>query len=412
MKNNYEYYKAFNRKKLRYILYKFFPHVLKNKYILIGGTNGKGTTSYLLQQLLISKYHQVGLFTSPHLCFLDERIKINNQPINLKQIDQIITKYVDIFIKYNLSFYEIILFLALEYFTIKKTKMIVLEIGIGGAFDACNIVNPLMSLITNVALDHTNLLGNTLKEIAHTKSFIGRRKKPLIVGKWIPKPAYKEIKKMAKKRNYNLIVLSSKNIKKIKTTFFRKYNHLASHFLENYTLAIEAALLLGIKENQIKKTLIQGINMPWGRQNRFILNDKNFILDGAHNMNSINSLVKSLPKKENFICFFASKTDKDYYKELVVIAKDKRIKKVYLSTFMGNFVKWGEKGLFDKCETINEQWKEKLDFLINKQNNENILCCGSLYFVGEVYKHLKLAEQTKFPFVYKEPFKPTIFLKS
>ena len=411
MKNNYQYYKAFNRKKLRYILYKFFPHVLKNKYILVGGTNGKGTTSYLLQQLLISKYHQVGLVTSPHLCCLNERIRINEKPISLNQIEQITTKYVDIFVKYNLSFYEIILFVALEYFTIKKTKMIVLEIGIGGAYDACNIVNPLVSLITNVALDHTNLLGNTLKEIAHTKSFIGRKNKPLIIGKWITKPAYKEIKKMAKKRKYNLISLSSKNVKKVKTNFFKDYKNLATHFIENYTLAIEAACLLGIKEKEIKRTLIKGINMPWGRQNRFILNDNNFILDGAHNLNSINSLFKSLPKKKSFICFFASKTDKDYYKELRLIAKDKRIKKIYLSTLMGEFVKWGEKGLLDKCETINEQWKVKLDSLINKKNKEDILCCGSLYFIGEIYKHLKIAEQTKLPFVYKEHVRPTIFLK-
>ena len=138
----------------------------KLKYIHIAGTNGKGSTAKILADILVKSGYKTGLYTSPHLIKINERIQINSSFIGDKELTILDKKYGALSKKYKLTYFEYITALAFIYFVKNKTDIVVLETGLGGRFDATNIVTPLVSLITSINLDHTEVLGKTLKEIA------------------------------------------------------------------------------------------------------------------------------------------------------------------------------------------------------------------------------------------------------
>ena len=140
------------------------------KYIHIAGTNGKGSTAKTISEILISSRYKTGLYTSPHLIKINERIQINSLPITDKQLKSLDKKYSGISKKYKLTYFEYITALAFIYFVRNKVDVAVLETGLGGRLDATNIVTPLVSVITSIDFDHTEILGNTLKKIAFEKA--------------------------------------------------------------------------------------------------------------------------------------------------------------------------------------------------------------------------------------------------
>ena len=396
-----KFYRQKNRKKLLFIYKNYFTHLHKIKYILIGGTNGKGSTSNILQQILITKSFKVGIFTSPHLCFVNERIRINHLSISSEMIGKIVKKYKDIFIKYTLSYYEILFFVALEFFWLKKVDYAILEMGIGGEFDACNIVNPILSIITNVAFDHKNILGKTIREIALTKAHIARKNKKLIIGYWNNIEAMLAIKKIAARKKAILLEISKLKMLIYLHLFLLKYKQLPVHYFRNASLAIQAALCLKVTKKTIKKSFKKYIQLPWGRNNHFICNNVRIHVDGAHNVNAFQSLIKSLNKKHQFIIFFASKPDKDYQQSLKLLESLPNVKMIYLAAF-DNSIKWENNHKYNhKYQILNFQWKEILKKLILEKTKYTILICGSLYFVGEIYHYFQIGERTKNPFFFK-----------
>ncbi len=152
------------------------------KCIHVAGTNGKGSTSHLLSSVLQEAGYKVGLYTSPHLKDYRERIKINGAPIAEEYVCEFITQNKAFFEATDMSFFEMSVGLAFDYFVREQTDVNIIEVGMGGRLDATNIITPMVSVITNIGLDHTQFLGNTLEVIAFEKAGIIKPNVPVVIG--------------------------------------------------------------------------------------------------------------------------------------------------------------------------------------------------------------------------------------
>ena len=152
------------------------------KFIHVGGTNGKGSTCSYISSILQESNYKVGTFTSPHYYDYRERIKINNHKIEKSYITSFIKDNKTIIEELGLSFFELSFGLSLSYFKQNKVDYAIIEVGLGGRLDATNIINPLVSVVTNISYDHTEILGDTLEKIAVEKAGIIKEKSQLIVG--------------------------------------------------------------------------------------------------------------------------------------------------------------------------------------------------------------------------------------
>lgn len=158
------------------------PHK-KFKSIHIAGTNGKGSTSHMLASILQEAGYKVGLYTSPHLKDFRERIKINGEMIGEAEVVNFVSKNKRDFEKIDLSFFEFTVALAFDYFAYQKVDIAIIETGLGGRLDSTNIIQPELSIITNIGIDHANLLGNTIEEIAEEKGGIIKENINVIIGR-------------------------------------------------------------------------------------------------------------------------------------------------------------------------------------------------------------------------------------
>lgn len=152
--------------------------------IHVAGTNGKGSTSHMLSSVLQEAGYKVGLYTSPHLKDFRERIKINGKEISEEFVIEFIAKHKAFFEANDMSFFEMSVGLAFDYFAAEKVDIAIIEVGLGGRLDATNIITPLVSVITNIGLDHTQFLGNTLEAIAGEKAGIIKPNVPVVIGEY------------------------------------------------------------------------------------------------------------------------------------------------------------------------------------------------------------------------------------
>ncbi len=157
------------------------PH---NKYrtIHVGGTNGKGSVCHMLAAVLQKAGYKVGLHTSPHLIDYRERIRVNGRLINKKAVIDFTTEHIDYFSKLKPSFFEMSVFMAFNYFAQEKVDVGIIEVGLGGRLDSTNIIQPVLSVITNIGMDHTEFLGDTLEKIAAEKAGIIKNSTPVVIG--------------------------------------------------------------------------------------------------------------------------------------------------------------------------------------------------------------------------------------
>lgn len=206
----------------------------KIKCVHVAGTNGKGSTSHLLASILQEAGFKVGLYTSPHLKEYRERIKINGKEITKNFIVDFINTHKLFFEENKLSFFEMSVALAFDYFEKQKTDINIIEVGMGGRLDATNIITPLLSVITNIGLDHTQFLGNNLEAIAVEKAGIIKKNIPIIIGEYLD-----ETKK----------VFLNKALENKSEIFFA-----SDLILENYP-----SKLLGDYQEKNKKTVLQTI---------------------------------------------------------------------------------------------------------------------------------------------------------
>lgn len=152
------------------------------KSIHVAGTNGKGSVSHMLASIFQTAGYKVGLYTSPHLKDFRERIKINGECISKTEVIEFITKHKAFLEKEKLSFFEMTVGMAFAYFAEEQVDIALIETGMGGRLDSTNILTPILSVITNIGLDHTAFLGNTLEKIAGEKAGIIKKQVPVVIG--------------------------------------------------------------------------------------------------------------------------------------------------------------------------------------------------------------------------------------
>lgn len=170
------------------------PH-RKFKTIHVAGTNGKGSTSHTLSAILQAEGYKVGLYTSPHLVDFRERIRVNGIPIPEQYVVEFVERERGFFEPLHPSFFELTTAMAFSYFAENKVDIAVIEVGLGGRLDCTNIISPILSVITNISLDHTQFLGHTLAQIAYEKAGIIKDSTPVVVGEDTPetRPVFERV---------------------------------------------------------------------------------------------------------------------------------------------------------------------------------------------------------------------------
>lgn len=291
------------------------------KIIHIAGTNGKGTTSCLTAAALSASGFKTGLFTSPHIYDITERIKIDGKNINKKDF----AKYTAAVLKaepQKLKFFEVITLASLKYFTDKKVDYAVLECGIGGLLDSTNFITPVLSIITSIGLDHTTLLGDNLPSIAAQKAGIIKPRVPCICGP-IGAAAGAVIKNTAKHQKSKLYtpvkfkaVADYKNANTVLEYEGTKIplNLLGRAQSVNAAIVLRAAEVLGLPLTAVKKAF-KNIHMPCRFE--LIKNGKYMVIaDGAHNPAAVEEFLFNFKKtpyaKRGCALIAAFSADKDY----------------------------------------------------------------------------------------------------
>jgi len=166
------------------ILDEYFGHPHnKFKSVHVAGTNGKGSVSHMLASILQQAGYKTGLYTSPHLVDFRERIRINGDMISQKEVVDFIVDNQKLIVDVGPSFFELTVAMAFNYFARNRVEVAVVETGLGGRLDSTNIINPVLSVITNIGLDHTALLGSDLSLIAFEKAGIIKKKTPVVIGR-------------------------------------------------------------------------------------------------------------------------------------------------------------------------------------------------------------------------------------
>jgi len=282
-----------------YLLANHLDNPQKNlKCIHVAGTNGKGSTSHMLASILQEAGYKVGLYTSPHLRDYRERIKINGAEISEDFVCDFITKNKAFFEANDMSFFEMTVGLAFEYFANEKVDIAIIEVGMGGQLDATNIISPLVSVITNIGLDHTQFLGNTLAAIAFEKAGIIKSGIPVVIGEYTPEtqPVF-----LAKAEENNSIIYFASDL--IAEAYPSDLE--GDYQIHNIKTVIQTINVLNaqkefkISENQIKSGLINVVRNTGllGRWQQLSESPK-IICDTAHNKNGLEIVMKQIVKEK------------------------------------------------------------------------------------------------------------------
>jgi len=173
------------------------------KTVHVAGTNGKGSSSHMLASVLQEAGYKTGLYTSPHLKSFTERIRIDGSAISETGVVDFVENHKQVIKDIQPSFFEMTVAMAFEHFAKEQVDIAVIEVGLGGRLDSTNIITPEVSLITNIGLDHTDILGDTLAEIAYEKAGIIKAGIPVAIGTW-QEETVPVFEKLAKERNTNL----------------------------------------------------------------------------------------------------------------------------------------------------------------------------------------------------------------
>ena len=381
----------------------------KLRCIHVTGTNGKGSVCAMLHSILMNAGYKVGLYTSPHLKKFNERIRINNNLI----VDKELVGYYSKVKKYisAQSFFEITTAMAFLYFAEKDVDFVVLEVGLGGRLDATNVVTPLVSIITNVGLEHTQFLGNSIEQIANEKSGIIKEKVPIITG--AEDIALDAIKKIAHGKNAKLTIVKKNTIKltKLKTNNSKNkknkiiekahncsfdYNGYKNLILglngkfqaHNATIALEAIKVLQnnykIKLNE--KNIIDGLrNVQWPGRLQFI--EKNVLIDCAHNPHGFRILVEELETFNygRLIAVLGFSKDKDIHSMAEIIGS--LASKIILTKSSNERAAEPQliKKHFNKQVAIIKNPQKALKYAKKiARKNDLILIAGSIFLVGEL----------------------------
>ncbi|MDO4728614.1 MAG: folylpolyglutamate synthase/dihydrofolate synthase family protein [Bacteroidota bacterium] len=273
------------------------PHQ-KIKTIHIAGTNGKGSTSSMLASILQEAGYKVGLYTSPHLKDFRERIKINRQPIPEEEVCHFVKQNKVFFEENNLSFFEMTVGMAFEYFYKQNTDINIIETGLGGKLDSTNVISPIISIITNIGLDHTNILGNTLKDIAVQKAGIIKSNIPVIIGEYTTetKQVFVEVARSIDAPIY----FASDNIKTTPDSDLKGiYQEQNKKTVLQAVTVLREVSQLKISDNHVKNGLLNVVKNT-GLQGRWqiLQNNPTIVCDTAHNVHGLSVVMQQLAEQQ------------------------------------------------------------------------------------------------------------------
>ncbi len=394
------------------------PHK-KLKLIHIAGTNGKGSTSAIIGKVLIEHGYKVGFFNSPHLEEIEETIRVNDDNIPeedlvslLEEVKPYVNKVVEEGYKHPTEF-EVLTCIMFLYLYRKEVDFGIIEVGLGGRLDSTNVIIPILSIITSISLDHTNILGNTIEEIANEKAGIIKENIPVITCNQINE-AIEIIKKRALLTKSNLIVVDSKNYtlleivnddiqyQKVSIDYNNKYildlPLLGKHQIINLALAIkgleELHNLNYIKLNYDK--LYSGVkSVRWNGRLEVLRKNPYVVIDGAHNISGIEFLKNNIEeyfKYKNIYLILGILADKNVEEMVKIIAP--LATEVYTVTANSiraknaNELKDVVLKYNENCIAFNE-YNNAIELALSKAKKDDlIIASGSLYMIGEIRRIL------------------------
>ena len=386
------------------------------KIIHIAGTNGKGSTSNMTHDVLMASGYKVGLFISPYLQEFSERIQINKNHIDkesLGRITGLIKEKVEIMLKEGYNHpteFEIVTAIGFKYFEEQNIDFLVLEVGLGGRFDATNTISKsLISVITSISYDHMEYLGDTLEKIAYEKAGIIKENNDVVIYPQ-EKNIIDVICEQAKLKNARVHLTNKDNIQLMHTdidgqtlTYLDKsvfnlenfnINLLGEHQIYNCLTVLKILEILKEKGFNITEDSIRKGFLSCKFAGRFEIIQKNplIVLDGGHNINGVEYFSKAIKKyfgDKKIILFYGMLKDKN--PELVIDYLLDISKEIYTLTpnnpramSSDDLAKLiGRKNSSIKVEALNS-YEEMLPIIKNADKDECIACVGSLYMIGDV----------------------------
>lgn len=358
--------------------------------IHVAGTNGKGSTCTMLSSIFMEAGYKTGIFTSPHINDFRERIAVNNNLIHEENVISFVKLIQSIEWSTKPSFFEISFALALFHFNAENCDVCIIETGLGGRLDATNIISPILSIITNISLDHTDILGDTVEEIAFEKAGIIKKNTPVIIGEF-------------QKNTYPVFLQKAKEVNStIYNTWDNEISDNQLFFQTNYQIKNEKTVRTAIPllinqgfniseqniENGIKNL---SINTSFKGRLQIISNHPTVILDVAHNEAGINELIQHLNMNEGgqLHIIYGASSDKKIDSILTLFPVNSNI---YFCSFSNERSFTLE--LFKK--TVNNKYpiknyfpsiKEAYEQLLQAVNKEDtILITGSFFLISDFFK--------------------------
>ncbi len=382
------------------------------KVIHVAGTNGKGSTTAMLTYILKENGYKVGTYTSPHLESYNERFMINGKNIKDEKLAEYVTLIKDVCeqLEDKPTVFEVLTAVAFKYFYDEKVDYVVLEVGLGGRFDATNLINkPVLSVITSISFDHVEFLGDTLEKIAFEKAGIIKEGCPCVLYRQ-SEEVKTVIEAVCKEKSSILYYADEEEISVLKqditgTVFSVKNKYvdfenvsiklIGDYQIKNACLVLTASEALRSNGVELKDELVlSGIEKArWHGRMEIVGKDPTVLLDGAHNLDGITMLSGSLKK------YFADKKitllvgilgDKEYGKMVETIAPlasnivftEPRSERRWHLESLEEFKNIGEVKVFKEGDI-----KKALGLAFSITEKEDVICCaGSFYLIGEIYK--------------------------
>ncbi len=376
----------------------------KLKIVHIAGTNGKGSTSTMISNMLIADGHKTGLFTSPYVIDFCERIQINGENVDKSIFAECVTEVRGKIEELNkqdiiITEFEAITVSAFLCFLKAGCEYVVLEVGLGGRFDATNVVKkPEAVVITSISLDHIAILGDSISKIAFEKCGIIKENVPVITSFNQTKEAIKVITEISAENKSELTITNPKDAKLISDTISemtflydrKEYTtHLTgNHQLENTVNAIETAKVLRISQ----KAITQGIFNTIMIARMEIIGEAPLIIrDGGHNEGCAEALYNFLTKYnvKNINMLIGLMADKDvegYVKKIAPLCKSVvTVTPSNPRALKGDKLKEITEKYCDNCKFINNPQEGYKYILSNSHEDETILVCGSFYLMSDIF---------------------------
>ena len=392
------------------------------KLIHIAGTNGKGSTTSMITEILMGEGYKVGMYTSPFIEEFEERIQINRNNIPkeslailMDEIKVAVDKVIEAGYNHPTEF-EIITVLMLLYFKKENIDFGVIEVGLGGTLDSTNVIKPIIQVITSISFDHTNLLGNTLEKIAREKAGIIKKGIPTVIY-----PQQEEVLKVIKNKCFEmdseLYIANNENLKfenivnLDKPYQLLKYNNeidillplLGEHQIITLSVALQAIEVLNNKniiDISIANIVKSIKNVSWKGRLEVLSNNPYVVIDGAHNIQGIKTLsrnIKKYFKYENLYLILGILADKDVEEMIKIITPmAKKVYSVTPNSIRGELAESlkDEVSKFNKnCKAFDKYEEAYLEALNDASEKDLILASGSLYMIGDMRKIIRKISQ-------------------